>query len=73
MLLSPQILILYHLVRRCYVFYRIFECCNPIELRTANSAYEEKLKSGGTTDQTMFSLSWDVEELKNISVECTVI
>ena len=41
---------------------------NPIELHTANSTCEEK--SGGTTDQTMFSLSWDVEELKNISIEC---
>lgn len=43
---------------------------NPTELRTANSTYEEKLKSGGTTDQTMFNLSWDIEELKSISEEC---
>ena len=41
-----------------------------LELRTANSNYEEKLKSNSTTDQTKFSLSWDIEELKDISKEC---
>jgi len=33
-------------------------------LQTANTTYEEKLKYGSSTDQTMFNLSWDVEELK---------
>jgi len=40
-----------------------------LELRTAKCTYEEKLKSNSTTDQTMFSLSWDIEELKNICSE----
>jgi len=40
-----------------------------LELRTANSTYEEKLESNSTTDQTMFSLSWDIEELKRICSE----
>lgn len=40
-----------------------------LELQTANSAYEEKLKSGHNGEQTMFSLSWDIEELKKISTE----
>ena len=31
------------------------------ELQTANTTYEEKLKDGSSTDQT---ISWDVEELK---------
>ncbi|XP_065905627.1 uncharacterized protein [Dysidea avara] len=39
------------------------------ELQTANTAYEEKLKDGSRTDQTMFNLSWDVEELKWIFSE----
>ena len=29
----------------------------------ANNEYQEKLKGGHSTDQTMFSLSWDIEEL----------
>ena len=41
-----------------------------LELQTVNSNYEEKLKSNSTTDQTKFSLSWDIEELKDISKEC---
>ena len=41
-----------------------------LELRTANNSYEEKLKSSGTNDQTKFSLSWDIKELKDISKEC---
>ena len=41
-----------------------------LELRTANNSYEEKLKTSGTNDQTKFSLSWDIEELKDISKEC---
>jgi len=39
-------------------------------LQAANNNYEEKLKSGGTAESTMFSLSWDIEELKHISTEC---
>ena len=43
---------------------------NHLELQTANSNYEEKLKSGGGAETTMFSLSWDIEELKCIDIEC---
>jgi len=32
-----------------------------------NKEYEDKLKSGSSGDQTMFSLSWDIEELKALS------
>ena len=32
--------------------------------------YQEKLTAGHTADQTMFNLSWDVEELKNIHEDC---
>ena len=42
----------------CYAFY-------ILELQTANSKYEEKLKSGCVVENTMFSLSWDIEELKH--------
>jgi len=40
-----------------------------LELQTANSTYEENLKSNSTTDQTMFSLPWDIEELKSVCSE----
>ena len=40
---------------------------NNIELQKANSAYEEKLSHGHTPDKTMFSLSFDTEELKSIT------
>ena len=40
-----------------------------LELQTTNSAYKEKLKSSISNDQMMFSLSWDIEELKNIGRE----
>lgn len=44
-----------------------------LELQTANSDYEEKLKNGHSGEQTMFSLSWDIEELKKISTESQTI
>jgi len=34
-----------------------------------NKEYEDKLKDGHCTEQTMFSLSWDVEELKSLNSE----
>ena len=34
-----------------------------------NTEYEEKLKNGNSGDQTMFALSWDVEELKSLTDE----
>ncbi|XP_065893244.1 uncharacterized protein [Dysidea avara] len=40
------------------------------ELQKANDSYQEHLTAGSTSDQTMFSLSWDVQELKNIDLEC---
>lgn len=44
-----------------------------IELQKANSSYEEKLSHGHTQDQTMFGLSWDIEELKSINAECRTL
>jgi len=41
-----------------------------LELQKANDSYQEHLTAGSTSDQTMFSLSWDVQELKNIDSEC---
>jgi len=38
-----------------------------LELQTVNRDYEEKLKTGHTGDHNMFTLSWDIEELKKIS------
>ena len=35
----------------------------------ANNEYQEKLKGGHSTDQTMFSLSWDIEEGRSIHRE----
>ena len=40
-----------------------------VELRKVNNAYQEKLTAGHAKDQTMFNLSWDIEELKNINEE----
>ena len=39
------------------------------ELQKASNAYDEKLKAGQAPEQTMFSLSWDIEELKTLSTE----
>ena len=39
------------------------------ELQKASSAYDERLKAGQAPEQTMFSLSWDIEELKTLSTE----
>ena len=39
------------------------------ELQKANTEYEEKLEAGHTSDQTMFSLSWDIEELNRLNSE----
>ena len=38
------------------------------ELKIANKAYEDKLQSG-STEQKMFSLIWEIEELKSINSE----
>ena len=42
-------------------------------MQKANHAYEEKLSHGHVLDQTMFSLSWDIEELKSINGECRTL
>ena len=44
----------------CYLMY---------QLQKANTEYEEKLEAGHTSDQTMFSLSWDIEELNRLNSE----
>ena len=44
-----------------------------VELQTANKSYEDSLAAGNTPEQSMFSISWDIEELKHISSECRKI
>lgn len=39
------------------------------ELQKTTSEYEEKQKSGGAAEKTMFSLLWDVDELKRLNDE----
>ena len=48
----------------------LLPCFLLIELQIPNNEYEDKLKADHTPNQVMFSLSWDVEELKNITAEC---
>lgn len=43
------------------------------ELQSANNLYEQKLAAGNSSDQAMFSISWDIEELKSISAQCRKI
>jgi len=40
-----------------------------VELQAASKSYEESLTAGHSSDQSMFSITWDIEELKNISSE----
>ena len=40
-----------------------------IELHTANKSYEEHLLAGHTSEQSMFIISWDIEELKSLNSE----
>lgn len=40
------------------------------ELQKSNSTYEDNIKEGKATDKTMFSLSWDIEELKKLLSDC---
>lgn len=40
-----------------------------VELQTCNTTCEEKLLQRKATDKVMFSLLWDIEELKNLSSE----
>ena len=49
-----------------YVYYIVFN----LELQRANNNDEEKLKSGCAAENTMFSLSWDIGELKYLNDEC---
>ena len=35
--------------------------------KPASNEYQERLKGGHSTDQTVFSLSWDIEELKTLN------
>ena len=41
--------------------------CFLLELLKANGEYKDKIKSGYSADQTMCSLSWDIEELKTLN------
>ena len=64
---------LLYIIRACtcihtYVYYVLYLCI--LELQSANNNYEEKLKSGCAVENTMFSLSWDIEELKYLNDEC---
>jgi len=54
-----------------------FSCCNHcplfftlVELQKANATYQEKLTAGRTAEQTMFNLSWDIEELNKVNSDC---
>ena len=38
------------------------------ELQKSSSTYDSKIKEGKATDKTMFSLSWDIEELKKLII-----
>ena len=38
------------------------------ELQNVNKNYEEKLRSG-STEKNMFTLTWEIEELKSINNE----
>ena len=40
------------------------------ELQKSNSTYEDNIKEGKATDKTMFSLSWDIKELKKLLSDC---
>ena len=44
-----------------------------IFIQKANNAYEEKLSHEHVPEQTMFSLSWDVKELKSVNAECCTL
>ena len=37
------------------------------ELQKANTSYEEKQRAGNAAEKTMFSLIWDIEELKRLN------
>ena len=39
------------------------------ELQKDNTEYKEKLEAGHASDQTMFSLSWDIEKLNRLNNE----
>ena len=41
-----------------------------IELASINSEYEQKLKQRQHSDKAMFSLAWDIQELKKTHDEC---
>ena len=41
-----------------------------VELQKANTTYQEKLTAGRTAEQTMFNLSWDIEELNKVNSDC---
>jgi len=45
-----------------YIYYTL------IELQNINRTYEEKLQSG-STEKNMFTLTWEIEELKSINDE----
>ena len=38
-----------------------------VELQSAQAAYEEKLTSGHVPEQTMFALTWDIQELTQLT------
>lgn len=40
--------------------------CTSIELKRAQSAYEEKQQSGHYSEKTLFNLAWKVKELEDL-------
>jgi len=56
----------------CNIVWCLTTVClvDATELQTANKSFEDKLTEGHVSDKNMFSISWDIEELKAISSEC---
>ena len=40
-----------------------------VELQKTQAAYEDKLTSGHTAEQTMFALTWDIQELTQLNTD----
>lgn len=57
----------YHFLDLSFMHLHILH--NYTELQKFNATYEKNLQEGKAADKTMFSLSWDIEELKRISTE----
>ena len=50
----------------CFQFY-------IVELQAANKSYEDSLAAGNAPEQSMFSISRDIEELNHLNSECRIM